>query len=82
MPAGPQDAGADPSVARKMPGILSQEGFRVDVGVHPSLFQPDELPAAWERERTFLASIEGRPVAEGQQTDFLFMPYFWFLARK
>ncbi len=82
MSAALRALGADPWIARKMAAVLCQEGFRVDVGVHPSLFQQDELPAAWEEERRFLASIEGRPVAEGQQTTFLFMPYFWFLARK
>ena len=33
-------------------------------------------------ERRFLASVEGEPVAEQPQPTFLFMPYFWFLARK
>jgi SAM-dependent methyltransferase len=74
--------GADPCVARKLPGILGHEGFRVESGVHPSLFPQDELPAAWEEERGFLASLEGRPVDETPPPTFLFMPYFWFLARK
>ena len=74
--------GADPEVARKMPEVLCREGFRVDVGVHPSLFQPDELPAAWEEERRFLASIGGPTVTAERPLTFLFMPYFWFLARR
>jgi len=72
---------ADPEVARKMPEVLRREGFRVNAGVHPSLFQPEELPAAWEEERRFLASIGGRAEAPGHPFTFLFMPYFWFLAR-
>ena len=82
MSAALRALGADPEIARKMPQILCREGFRVDVGVHPSLFQQDGLPAACEEEWRFLSSIEGRPVGQGQPMTFLFMPYFWFLARK
>lgn len=74
--------GADPQIARKMPAILSEAGFRVDAGVHPSLFQPDELPGAWQAEERFLAALEGRPVEPAPPASFLYMPYFWFLARK
>ncbi len=82
MSAALRALGADPEIARKMPHILCREGFQVDMGVHPSLFQPDELPAACEEERRLLASIDGRPVGQGQPMTFLFMPYFWFLTRK
>jgi SAM-dependent methyltransferase len=82
MSAALRALGADPEIARKMPEILRREGFRVDMGVHPSLFQPDELPAAWEDERRFLGSIEGRPIETSAPVTFLFMPYFWFLARR
>lgn len=74
--------GADPCIARRMPGVLRQEGFQVDAGVHPSVFPQEELPAAWEEERRFLASLEGEPVPQQPQPTFLFTPYFWFLARK
>jgi len=81
MSAALRALGADPEVARKLPEALCREGFRVDMGVHPSLFQPDELPAAWEDERRFLASSGGGASTAGAPT-FLFMPYFWFLARR
>lgn len=74
--------GADPEIARKMPAILSEAGFRVDAGVHPSLFQPDELADAWQAEERFLAALEGRPAGPVPPAGFLYMPYFWFLARK
>ncbi|NLW50535.1 MAG: methyltransferase domain-containing protein [Candidatus Brocadiaceae bacterium] len=74
--------GADPDVARKMPDILRREGFGVEAGVHPSLFPADRLPGEWEHERRFLVSLGGEPPADGEPPTFLFMPYFWFLARK
>jgi SAM-dependent methyltransferase len=74
--------GADPEIGRKMPGILRAEGFEVQSGVDGSIFQPDEMATAWEEERRFLASLEGRPVESGPSAEFLFMPYFWFLARR
>jgi SAM-dependent methyltransferase len=76
-----RDLGADPEVARKLPAALQAEGFQVTMGIHPSLFQPDELTAAWQGEGEFLASLEGRAVDETPPATFLFMPYFWFLAR-
>jgi SAM-dependent methyltransferase len=74
--------GADPLVARRLPAVLRNAGFRVEAGVHPSLFQPDELEAATREEARFLASLEGRPLEAAQPAAFLSMPYFWFLARK
>ncbi|MGD1002380.1 MAG: methyltransferase domain-containing protein [Candidatus Brocadiia bacterium] len=82
MSAALRALGADPEIARKLPEILSREGFHVDMGVHPSLFQPDELSAASEEERKFLASVEDRAVEKRPAATFLFMPYFWFLARR
>lgn len=82
MSAALSAVGADPEVARKMPDILSREGFQVSMGVHPSLFQPDELARAWDGEQRFLASLEGRPIEPCHAVNFLFMPYFWFLARR
>jgi SAM-dependent methyltransferase len=74
--------GADPEVARRLPETLRAEGFQVAMGIHPSLFQPDELPDAWGSELEFLASLEGRPVEPVPPATFLFMPYFWFLSRR
>jgi len=74
--------GADPQVARRMPEVLRGEGLRVDTGVHPSVFQPDEVAAAWQEEARFLESLEGRPVEARTPATFLYMPYFWFIARK
>jgi len=82
MSASLRALGADPEIARKLPEVFSHAGFHVDMGVHPSLFQPDELSAAWEEERKFLASVEDRAVEKCPAATFLFMPYFWFLARK
>ena len=82
MEAGLRALGADPHVARTLPGTLRREGFAVEAGVHPSLFAPDELPAAWEEERRFLASLGGESPADRTPPTFLFMPYFWFLTRK
>lgn len=82
MSAALRALGADPEVARKMPQTLAAEGFQVNMGVHPSLYQPDELAAAWEDERGFLESLGGKPAEPGCPLAFLFMPYFWFLARK
>ena len=82
MSAALRALGADPEIARKLPELFSREGFHVDMGVHPSLFQPDELSAASEEERKFLASVEDRADEKRPAATFLFMPYFWFLARK
>lgn len=82
MAAGLRVLGADPEVARKLPSVLRQAGFEVTMGVHPSLFQPGELAAAWEGERRFLASLGVRPPDVAAPAAFLFMPYFWFLARR
>jgi SAM-dependent methyltransferase len=73
--------GADPEAARKLPQTLACEGFKVDVGVQASLFQPDDLPGAWQEEVQFLESLGGSAPAAAEAS-FLFMPYFWFLARK
>ena len=82
MSAALRALGADPEIARKLPELFSREGFHVDMGVHPSLFQPGELSAASEEEREFLASVEDLAVEKRPAATFLFMPYFWFLARK
>ncbi len=74
--------GADPQVARRLPQVLRDAGFRVDVGVHPSVIQPEELGAAWREEVRFLESLEGRPAGPVPPAEFLYMPYFWFVARK
>ncbi len=73
--------GADPLAARRLPGVLRQAGFRVDAGVHPSIPQPEGLADAWRAEVQFLGSLEDRPV-EAPPIEFLYMPYFWFIARK
>jgi SAM-dependent methyltransferase len=82
MAAALRALGSDPEVGRKMPGILARGGFQVQAGVHASLFQPDELAEAWEEERAFLGSIGGGPTDGVPPPAFLFMPYFWFLARR
>ena len=63
--AGLQRAGADPYVGRKLPGLLTQQGFRVDISLFDTLFEPDrarfdflhDLPLT-EAERRQLAQIE------------------------
>jgi SAM-dependent methyltransferase len=82
MAAALRGLGADPEVARKLPAALQAEGFQVTAGIHPSLFQPDELASAWQGELDFLASLEGGLVEDGPSASFLFMPYFWFIARR
>jgi SAM-dependent methyltransferase len=74
--------GADPEIGRKMSGILQAQGFRVEAGVHPSVLRSDDLVSAWQEERAFLASLGDRGATDGPAAAFLFMPYFWFLARK
>ncbi len=74
--------GADPEIARKLPDLLRRAGFEVEAGVHPSLPQPDELAEAWPQEQEFLASLGDQSPDTCGGCSFLFMPYFWFLARK
>ena len=74
--------GADPEVARKLPAALAEAGFQVRMGVHASLFQPDELKEKWEQERDFLSRLRKSPASPSAAPEFFFMPYFWFLARK
>jgi len=82
MQAALRGLGADPLAARRLPEVLRETGFRVDAGVHPSVIQPEELPAAWRQEGRFLESLEGKPAGPMPEAEFLYMPYFWFIARK
>jgi len=74
--------GADPCVGRTLSAALSEARFDLEMGVHPSLFQPEELRASWEKEVAFIRSLGGQPPDVDSPPTFLFIPYFWFLARK
>ena len=74
--------GADPCVARAIPEALLAAGFEFEMGVHPSLFQPEELRKEWPKEVAFIESIGGEPPDRNRPPAFLFMPFFWFFARK
>ena len=81
--------GADPEIGRKLRGMLLRAGFEVETGIHPSLFQHEELAEEWENEIAFLQEC-GECLAESSpppprkipEGAFLFMPYFWFLAHR
>ncbi len=77
-----REAGADPNVARRLPEALRAAGFEFEMGVHPSLFQPEQLRQEWPQEAAFIESIGGEPPDRNQPPDFLFIPFFWFFARK
>jgi len=74
--------GADPCVGRTLSAALSKAGFDLEMGVHPSLFQPEELRASWATEVAFIRSLGGQSPDVESPPSFLFIPYFWFLARK
>ena len=77
-----RNLGADPFVASKLPAVLAATGFEVTMGVHPSLFRPAELHDRWKEEAHFIRSLDGCPPEAERPPSFLFMPYFWLLARK
>ncbi len=75
--------GADPEIARKLRGVLLRAGFEVEGGIHPSLFQHEELVREWPDEVAFLKELGVTAPTQAPDEDaFLFMPYFWFLARR
>ena len=65
-----------------LPAVLAATGFEVTMGVHPSLFRPAELHDRWKEEAHFIRSLDGCPPEAERPPSFLFMPYFWLLARK
>jgi len=73
--------GANPYVARTLPAALRAAGFDVEIGVHPSLRQSEELKASWAEEVAFIRSLGLEVSRLGQPPTFLFIPYFWFLAQ-
>ncbi len=74
-------AGRGPAGRAAHAGGAARGGLPRRRGRAPSMPQPDELAAAWREEVRFLGSLEGRPV-EAPPATFLYMPYFWFMARK
>ncbi len=76
--------GANPEIGRKLRGLLLRSGFEVEAGIHPSIFKHDDLLRKWPEELEFLKDCGGEPGTPQELTEdaFLFMPYFWFLARR
>jgi SAM-dependent methyltransferase len=68
--------GGDIQIARKMPGLIAASGLSVeDCGMH------SVKPVEAAREGSCYASPELLG-AGGAIREFLFVPYFWFLARR
>ena len=66
--------GADVHVGRKLGGALARAGFKVACGLHPARPLEAALPDSEFAAPELVGSAEG--------LEFLFLPYFWFLARR
>jgi ubiquinone/menaquinone biosynthesis C-methylase UbiE len=90
------DEGADPFVGRKMGGMMSAAGLKVEMGVHSGLWSPEQLMKQAEAEWASIAADVGDLASRDEldrakaswdraladRTLFLFNPVFFAIGRK